>query len=246
MTPPDVAGVDGCRAGWMMVTWRGGPEPRLDLEVVSTGDLVARATGLAAIGIDIPMGLLRGGGARRCDTEARRALGSRRASVFPAPDRDWVEAARSAGEDAYARARELARRHTGRSISVQAFNIAPRVLAIDEALRASPGWRDAVHEVHPELAFQVMYGEPLDQSKKSSVGSALRWFLLARALAPLGLAAEVARLRRARRPRGCLEDDVLDACAAAWTARRIVEGTALALPVDAPVDEYGIRMQIRA
>lgn len=250
MTPsiaqPDVAGADGCRAGWVLVTWRVGAAARLDVEVVSTGDLVARAKTVAALGIDIPIGLLRGGGARTCDTEARRALGPNRASVFPAPDRTWLEAARVPGPDAYARAREQARRHTGRSISVQAFNIAPKVLAIDDALRATPGLQAVVHEVHPELAFQAMHGEPLGDSKKSAVGRALRWFLLTRAFAPLGLAAELARLRQTPRPSGCLEDDVLDACAAAWTARRIVSGTALSLPAAALVDEYGIRMQIRA
>lgn len=46
-------------------------------------------------------------------------------------------------------------------------------------------------------------------------------------------------------PRGTYgQDDLLDAFAALRTAERFVNGTALSLPVRAPVDSYGLRMEM--
>src|ERR1700683_520300 len=80
-----VAGVDGCRAGWIAF--------KLDLASLTTSvevvDLPAwlrkRPPDLAFPGIDIPIGLLNG--PRTCDKAARKLLGPRRSSVFPAPCR---------------------------------------------------------------------------------------------------------------------------------------------------------------
>ncbi len=39
-------------------------------------------------------------------------------------------------------------------------------------------------------------------------------------------------------------DDLLDAVAAAWTARRVVEGIAERLPAEPAMDRRGLRMEI--
>jgi predicted RNase H-like nuclease len=81
-----VAGVDGCRAGWV---W-------FKVKVTSLATSVAvielpsllknRPSDLACLGIDIPIGLL--DGSRACDQAARKLLGQPRgASVFAAPCR---------------------------------------------------------------------------------------------------------------------------------------------------------------
>ena len=76
-------GVDGCKAGWFYVGLEG---DRIDCGV--TPSIAPFVAGLAPGGtllIDIPIGL---GGARACDTAARRLLSPRRhASVFSAPAR---------------------------------------------------------------------------------------------------------------------------------------------------------------
>ena len=41
-------------------------------------------------------------------------------------------------------------------------------------------------------------------------------------------------------------DDLLDACACAWTALRIVRGQAITFPSDPPLDARGLRQEIRA
>jgi len=39
-------------------------------------------------------------------------------------------------------------------------------------------------------------------------------------------------------------DDLLDAFAVLWTARRIAEGKAVTLPARPPLDSFGLRMAI--
>ena len=41
-------------------------------------------------------------------------------------------------------------------------------------------------------------------------------------------------------------DDLIDACACAWSARRIAEGRAVSFPADPPRDARGLRMAITA
>jgi predicted RNase H-like nuclease len=45
---------------------------------------------------------------------------------------------------------------------------------------------------------------------------------------------------------GCAADDLLDAFAALWTARRIAKGTAVILPALPPRDKYGLPMEMVA
>jgi predicted RNase H-like nuclease len=47
----------------------------------------------AMVAIDIPIGLTETGEARTCDIEARRLVGLRRSSIFPAPDRRILQMA---------------------------------------------------------------------------------------------------------------------------------------------------------
>ena len=47
-----------------------------------------------------------------------------------------------------------------------------------------------------------------------------------------------------KRDLGAAADDILDACAVAWTASRVVEHKAIRLPNDPPLDGRGVRMEI--
>ncbi|MGL4527642.1 MAG: DUF429 domain-containing protein, partial [Aestuariivirga sp.] len=102
-------------------------------------------------------------------------------------------------------------------------------------------------EVHPELAFWAMNGEqPLSLPKKTKgrpdpAGQALRRDLLRRAGFPLHHLPEAAY-----RQRDVGADDLIDACACAWSARRILEGRSLRFPADPPRDARGLRMEINA
>ncbi|MDY7101215.1 MAG: DUF429 domain-containing protein [Actinomycetota bacterium] len=242
-----VAGVDGCRGGWLVVTADADPDPErtgrpATVEVVADiGDVVGRVrTGeLAIVGVDMPIGLT-DRGPRPCDRAARRALGPRRSSVFPAPIRPLL------GIDDYETALATARRlDDGRGLSRQSFNLLGAIEALDRAVRAPGVDAERVVEVCPELSFALLAGHPLAEPKRTAAGRADRRRLLVEHVAGIDEVLD------GPTPRGAATDDVLDACAVVWTARRVVAGVAQRFTgtddtgTDA-VDALGLAMVVRA
>jgi predicted RNase H-like nuclease len=230
--PPLVAGVDGCRGGWVAVIAGCHPQDDRPCEVAvvtSVAPLLARIERgeLAALAIDMPIGLA-DSAPRRCDLEARRLLGRRRSSVFPAPVRATLGAAD------HAEAGRRSRAASGRSLSIQAFNLLPKVAELDRLL--GPQHHDTVVEAHPELAFLRLAGGRALPPKRTPEGRARRVELVGPVLA--GVAA-VELARTAGAPLG----DLLDAAALVATARRVVAGTAAVLG-DGERDATGRPMRI--
>jgi predicted RNase H-like nuclease len=157
-----VAGVDGCRGGWVVAT-----DDRL---FVARNIHEVLALDVAVIAIDMPIGLP-DAGPRACDVVARRRLGPRRSSVFATPVRATLAA--TDYPDALARHRAA----DGRGLSKQAYNLLPKIREVD-AHAADP----RLHESHPELAFARLLGHPAAHAKRSPSGRAER-------LAALGLTA---------------------------------------------------------
>jgi predicted RNase H-like nuclease len=211
-----VLGVDACSAGWVGIALTGSQITayvHADIEA-----LVQQATAdgpLQVIGIDMPIGLP-DASARRADLEARAAAGPRWASVFVTPVRATL-----AFTD-YRQASELNKEITGRGISRQAFNLLEKIRQVDGWLQMAPC---RIVEVHPELSFAAMAGAPLQAGKSSWAGLVTRRRLLADA--GIVLADD---LGPAGRRAGA--DDVLDAAAAAWSARRVASGQARRLPAE--------------
>jgi predicted RNase H-like nuclease len=210
-----VLGVDGCREGWVGVA--------LEEAVAGTyfaagiADLAAQAEAdgtVAVVAIDMPIGLP-DAGYRQADQLARAALGRRWPSIFMTPVRPALLA------DDYATASAVNRARTGNGISRQAFALRQKVLEVERWARASP--RPVVVETHPELCFARLAGAPLTVRKSTWAGARLRYELLRgegiTLPAELGLAGAHAAV-----------DDVLDAGAAAWAARRVQRGVATAMP----------------
>jgi predicted RNase H-like nuclease len=232
VTGARAAGADGCRAGWIcIVRERAGG---LGSAAYATADaLFAQIPRSAVLAIDIPIGLAERG-ARECDGAARRLLGSRRSSVFPAPLR-CVLAARSFEQACRIRARREDKR-----MSRQAFGIVAKVREVDAALRADVARARTVREVHPELCFAAWSGAPLAHSKKTPAGRAERLALVAGSFGSSAFAAV-----RSRHPRrDAADDDILDAFAALWSAERLLRGEAEWLPAEPPLDACGLRMEI--
>jgi predicted RNase H-like nuclease len=190
--------------------------------------------GLAAI--DMPIGLT-DQGPRACDVLARAALRPHRsASLFSPPVRAVL------GHETYTAACAAHRAIDGRAISLQAWNIVPKIRELDTLLCDRPRWRTVLHEGHPELSFAHWNGGvPLSEPKRTAAGRALR-----RALVDAHWPGQLKALSTALRGAAFAADDLLDACALLWTARRIAAGLAHRLPSDAPLDREGLPMCITA
>ncbi len=264
-----VTGVDGCAAGWVAVTLsavrrpaeaaasaaaastaatglaaedvtaeggavEGGAIDNFTADDVTVKDITVAATldglPLAGVtGIDMPLGLLSAGW-RDADRLARRALGRRGVTVFAIPPRPVWECA------TYAEASRVCRDLTGQGFSVQAWGLRRKIAEADAFRRRSvPGPGGVpLYEVHPELAFAALAGAPLPDSKHTRAGLAARRALLA--AAGVTLPPRIA---------GAAEDDLLDAAAVAWSARRIASGRAVVLTSPAQRADDGGEIAIR-
>ena len=237
-----VASVDGCPAGWMVVIWHGDFAGSPHASIVPDFSTVL-ALPVKIIAVDMPIGLPEraGPGGRTACVEARDRLGARQSSVFSVPSRaavmckDYREACRVNYENS----------DPPKMVAKQCFNLFTKMREIDRLM--APPMQDRVFEVHPELAFWAMNDhQPLALPKKvksrpDAAGLALRRKLLDQAGFP------VEKLKRDQwRAAEAGEDDVLDACAVAWSARRLRDGEHLRLPPEPPCDGRGLRMEINA
>lgn len=231
-----VAGADGCKGGWLLVhaTGIGG---LVSHDVCSDATtLISRTAPDGILAIDIPIGIS-DRDRRQADVEAKREIGARRSSVFWSP----VRAALGAATHAEANARNRAA--SGLGLSAQAFHIMQRIADVDAALRADARAAERVHEVHPEVCFTVMNGgRPMGHPKKRAEGHAERAALIA-----TRFPGAFETIRAAYRAKQVASDDILDALVALWTAARIRDGMARALPAGAtPRDAFGLPMVIHA
>ncbi|MDQ1657619.1 MAG: hypothetical protein QOD41_2702 [Cryptosporangiaceae bacterium] len=211
-------GVDACKTGWIGVVLDAGVDAGVGggTEAIWAPDLAglaALAGPVAVLAVDIPIGLP-DAGVRSADLLARLAVGPRRSSVFATPVRAAIEA------PTHAEAIAVARRLTGSGVSAQAYGLRAKILDADTFVRASAV---RVAEVHPEVTFAQLAGGPLAHRKTSWAGVELRRALLRSAGIELGGDLGPAGVHGA-------VDDVLDAAAAAWTARRIAHGEAISRP----------------
>jgi predicted RNase H-like nuclease len=229
-----VVGVDGCPGGWLTVSFHPG-ERSITRQIISNfREVRAQYPDALCIAIDIPIGLSEEGQPRLCDVEARKVLGPRRSSVFPAPDRRLLDA--GSYTEANARARSL----TGKGISKQTFALIPKIAEVDSVL--TPELQTQVVEVHPEVCFWALAGgQPMAHRKANSEGYEERRRALCAALEGVAIpdfkeAKNLAPLAEAH--------DVLDAIAAAWTAWRLAQGKAGRLPSNPPTDPKGLRQEM--
>ena len=206
-----VVGVDGFRAAWIAVVLEDGRFAGAEM-FVTLRTLVDRYADAAALGVDVPIGLLERG-VRAADLAARAFVGPRRSSVFLTPPRPVLESA------TYAAAGTLHRSLNDSGMAKQAYALRAKILEADEIVAP----HDHIYEVHPEISFCAMAGEPLPFAKKTWNGLLRRIGLLREAgiEIPEQLAAGVAA-----------PDDVVDAAAVAWSADRMARGWAKQLPTD--------------
>ena len=103
----------------------------------------------------------------------------------------------------------------------------------------TPAAQGVIREVHPEVSFWRLNGRvPMAHGKKTFDGMRNRQVALIDAGFPQSFVENAAREHRVG------DDDLLDALAALWTARRIFNGTAERFPVEPDVDLRGLDQAI--
>jgi predicted RNase H-like nuclease len=217
-----VLGVDGWRGAWVGALLDGRSVTLMALPDVAA---VLAVPDVELVAIDMPIGLS-DDGVRACDVEARRRLARAGSSVFPAPLRPVLAATD------YADACTISVTASGKALSKQAWNLVPAIRSLDDALGVPP--TDRVVEVHPELAFRALDPGVTDP-KVTARG-------LTQRLAALRPAMDVEEALAAAPPL-IPAVDALDACAAAWSARRLADGRGECVG-DGTTDRRGRPMRI--
>lgn len=236
-----LAGMDGCRAGWIVAFVQPARDDIRVRVMPRFSDITEAPEKPAVIAVDMPIGLPEhtGIGGRAAENAVRSLLGARQSSVFSVPSRSALEATDYREACGIA----LATSDPPRKISKQLFMIAPKIREVDETLRKDAALASRAYEVHPEAAFWRLNGErALAEPKKIkgkvyAPGLRLRRELLVAA----GLPRDSVE---AAPPAGAAADDLLDALACAAIARRINAGIARPFPDPPPRDAYGLPMAI--
>jgi predicted RNase H-like nuclease len=210
-----VLGIDWCKRGWVGVVLHGSEPPAVCLHP-DLSALISRVPSESCVAVDMPIGLP--DVERDADKLARKYVGCRRSSVFMTPPRRVLKDATD-----YAQACAIAARILGGSkISQQAWALRANIKTVEELAATQP----RIIEIHPEVSFRAMLDEELKYAKNSWNGQALRRNALARegVVLPDHLDCDAGQVAVA---------DVLDAAAAAWSARRFANGDAAPFPENA-------------
>jgi predicted RNase H-like nuclease len=232
-----VAGADGCQAGWLVVFRSiSGQSPRAQI-FKSITDAFKQRERLTTLAVDIPIGLLttsRAGG-RPADIEARKVLSLRKSSIFPPPSRPVLKAK----SPAEAKKIEKSNSDPPKSLAKQVINLLDKIRELDAV---AAGYSGIIFECHPEVSFWEMNQKTeMSLPKRKTAGFEERCKILAKNGYDYSfLTTHVGSYKEQSR------DDLLDACAAAWTAERIFRKQAIRFPARPCHDDCGLDMVIWA
>lgn len=203
-------GIDGCRKGWIVAilsesTCSNHPL-KLELSLIDSIQSIAFLPN-STIWIDIPIGLSENS-VRECDSELRKALGKKRASAFETPVKDAVFAS------TYAEASQLNHSITGKKISIQSWNICPKIKEVNQFLYENEPFKTQFFESHPELLFELFLPEYF-LSKKSPEGFKQRIHFLNEKIGCIQIVNDFLAITKRSE---CNPDDILDAIILAYSA----------------------------
>jgi predicted RNase H-like nuclease len=220
-------GVDGCRAGWIVVKLAsdGGRDVTI-IERIGQLLLLDRAM----VFIDMPIGLP-DSGYRGCDLAARKLLKNAQSRVFLGLRRPLLG---YLGD--YPAANAWAK-GDGKGLAKQAFAILPKIAEIDAIM--TPARQETFRESHPELVFQRLNNGTALPSKHTPAGIAARRNMVAQA----GF-TDIDAWLGALRGSGAKADYLLDACVLAVAARDAARGDARCVDCAERRDTRGLRMDI--
>lgn len=232
-----VAGADGCPAGWLVVFRSiNAQSPRAKI-FEKIADVLAAPEQPKIIAVDIPIGLskISQQGGRSAEIEARKVLHFRKSSIFPAPSRSALQA------KSFDQAKDIERNNSAppKMLTKQAFHLLEKIRQLD-AIAAI--YSRIFFECHPEVSFwMINQKREMSLPKRRASGVEERCKILARnKFTHSFLNTRIGSYKEHGR------DDLIDACAAAWTAERILTKQAIRFPLMSEVDDTGLDMAIWA
>ncbi|MDD3248316.1 MAG: DUF429 domain-containing protein [Methanosarcina sp.] len=232
--------MDGCKAGWFAVSLTENNEWETEVfsDIFTLWDsLWGKYQADLKIFIDIPIGLRENTTKERlCDLQARKLLRKRGPAVFPAPCRQALN------EKTHKNASSVNKEYTGRGLSIMAWSIVPKILQADQLMCADENARSYITEIHPELCFYGFAGNPMKHSKKEEEGLLERKNLLMEIYPPADRIVKHALSKYKRKD--VAKDDILDALAAALTAKLGSEKRLIKIPENPEHDSKGLPMRM--
>jgi len=229
-----IAGVDGCKGGWIVAVSSNWPCVELP-ELVFCQDFcsVLEMTQICKmVVVDMPIGIPSGAEVRDCDVLARDELGKARSSVFLTPPRECLQADNPEAFQA------IHRRLRGKGAGLPTWGIVPKIKEVDVVM--NPELQSRIVEYHPELAWKELGGKVLS-SKHRTEGILQRIGLIEKYIPNIGDFCNCQAVKKAK------IDDVLDAVVGLAVAYSITDGPDYSkrLPVrKPPKDKRGLRMEI--
>ena len=240
-------GVDWAKGGWLSVAYD--LDGNWDAHHGPFAKLVERYRKAELILVDVPIGIPAGRReGRACDKAARKKISGVRSSfsssVFRVPTRDAL-ADRMDRKLQWRQAHEREKKRAeGIGITVFSWGIIPQIADVDAVLAKLGEQRKIIREVHPEVCFWALNGKKSLQHKKDQPeGEAERIRILeAKHIEPRTreILAAVQKEYRAK----VAPDDILDALAAAVTARLGHPNRLATLPAEPPHDVRGLPMEM--
>lgn len=225
------AGIDGCKAGWILITF---DDDNPGYEVLRTEDDLKEAFHrFDRIFIDMPIGLEDDQYTRECDALLRKKLGPEYApSVFSPPIRPALHA------PSYVEANMQSYEFTEKKLTVQAWNITPKIIIVDRFLTEEPELQDVIFESHPELLFMNLNGGMIFQKKNTKKG-------LRHRLSLVSDREEIAKdffrdIKEDFRRNEVEEDDIVDSMVLALGAKQSEEKGIKTLPENPEKDSSGL------
>ena len=213
-----IIGIDGCKSGWFSI-WEN-QDKSIHSSVFSNLNELKnffKNESQLILGIDMPV-VLSEVIPRQADQLARKLLSKTASSVFTAPTPEMLD------QPNYEKASLVSKRLFGKSMSLQSWYLFPKIKDVQTMIHHEDM---QIYEIHPELSFRAMNNEQVIlESKKTQEGFALRNALLSMHFK--NFIFEDIRNQHARKD--VMDNDILDALAVLWSAKRIQSNQASYLP----------------
>lgn len=223
-------GIDGCKVGWLFISFDEGNERWEVLETKEQLEEILLETDRTFI--DMPIGLEDEEYTRECDALMRKEVGGNySSSIFSPPIRPALAA------PSYVEANMISYEFTEKKLSLQSWNITPKIQIIDDLLTDHSSLSEKVLESHPEHLFMKLNDGEIFQKKNLKKGIKHR----------LGLIEEeepivddfFRDIKEEYRRSEVAEDDIVDAMVLALYAKWSKERPLKTIPSEVEKDSKG-------